>query len=710
MTIAQAVSAASFKYEGNWITHVSDESAFVYLYDVAIDSNKSMYAVSRIFNTPSHALFKFGKNGSLIWDRVISSIEYGVSTTSTVAFRVEVDSSDNIITCGYESGTNGPAIIAKYNPEGTLLWQINLNHTANLPQPEDMTLDASDNIYIVGRLSSPGLEAYVVKLNPSGGLVWQKIANSSQSNSINKSVATDASGNVYVTGTESDSSYVVKYDSSGSSIWEVYIDQSTSSIFAPKWIKLDSNGNIYVAGSDTSQEPFLLKFNSSGSLLWSRFIQGTGSMSNYSSQGLAIDDNDDIYLSSNLEVTDNNLASYHIAKYNSSGTIQWKRALRFIRGGTEVLNFNNFASGLTYDSGNLIFVNHIADNDIKRLRSMIGKLSTDGSLVGIYSGASGSNTRGTLPLDFSEFSYNYSASAVTDGSGTYGSFVGVVTMTTPTSLSTSIANYNNFSMNFSNGSQFDSVVFPFRAQTPQGPVVADSPPSGGGTGGSIAVVTKDRVGISSSGTTFLMSIDIDAGDLGVLVFATRPEPTADDGNGTPTWDGYSVVDSKGNTWTRIIEGTQSNRLTVCAAFSCTVTNSLVANDTFTISYPDTGEVIDALSMGVGIFKFDSGTSLIDSSNAFTDYTTTFGSGPRATIDMGSNTGTAIHVTCTGFSEPSSLTATNGFTQLLNLRDIFCSVDIFYKENVTGIVTSAPISNDVRNSGSPKMSNVMVGFA
>ena len=99
-----------------------------------------------------------------------------------------------------------------------------------------------------------------------------------------------------------------------------------------KAIAIDSSDNIYMCG-DTSvtgnSEIFIAKYNSSGTIQWQRTLGGTDGSGNNNTYvySAAIDGSDNLYIFGDTTVVGEGDRDNIIAKYNSSGTIQWVRTL-----------------------------------------------------------------------------------------------------------------------------------------------------------------------------------------------------------------------------------------------------------------------------------------------------------------------------------------------------------------------------------------------
>jgi hypothetical protein len=107
-----------------------------------------------------------------------------------------------------------------------------------------------------------------------------------------------------------------------------------------KNIKVDSSGNTYIAGyiGGSGTDAFVAKYNSSGAVQWQRRLTSAAYEAAFS---LVLDS------SSNVYITGYATNDFLIAKYNSSGTLQWQRKLGNATGG---------ANGIGVDSSGNVYV------------------------------------------------------------------------------------------------------------------------------------------------------------------------------------------------------------------------------------------------------------------------------------------------------------------------------------------------------------------
>lgn len=194
----------------------------------------------------------------------------------------------------YPSDPNTVKFLAKYGGDGNIKWAKesgfqNFGILSMEPyQPDgEFAIDSSDNISI-------GSEFYpMAKFAGNGSLLFSKDSTNSKRSSVVR--AADANGNTYIASflygnvdfdygfqsqwlsPESMSCWydvcseiaVGKYDASGNIIWVKKVGPIGDT--APKTIKIDALGNIYVLRIRGAQD-YILKFDNSGNLLWEKMV------------------------------------------------------------------------------------------------------------------------------------------------------------------------------------------------------------------------------------------------------------------------------------------------------------------------------------------------------------------------------------------------------------------------------------------------------
>jgi hypothetical protein len=245
-------------------------------------------------------------------------------------------------------------LISVANSSGTILWSRKLDETS-VSQDDSVyaiNSDASGNVYVGGRYfwsSTQWLQAPTAKFNSSGTLQWQKVLASTSGQSETWGVASDSSGNVYAghrfgasTNPNAGNRIVlIKYDSSGSTQWSRAVEPPAEDLSGGAGVAVNSSGDsIYFTGH-FSYKPIVVKFNSSGTLQWGRkFTDGSGGSDNMFPSFTKLDSSENVYTG----FYNFSSASSTLAKYNSSGTIQWQRKIS-----------GNYFNDVTIDSSGNVY-------------------------------------------------------------------------------------------------------------------------------------------------------------------------------------------------------------------------------------------------------------------------------------------------------------------------------------------------------------------
>ena len=389
-------------------------------------------------------------------------------STPNVAKSVAVDSNFNVYLFGGSHPPSGESSenfqLAKYDTSGVIQWQKTLSGTASSDRGNDLALDSSGNIYVVGSSDDgPSRNFQIAKYNSSGAVQWQRRFGSESSNDVGFGIALDSNNDVYVTGVQTYGGggelcpQIVKYNSSGTIQWQRRLKPATgddfyygvaagSSIYACgysqaagnnnlllvkydtsgtlQWQKrlggtsaefgfgvaIDSSGNVFVSGQTNvsgNYDMLIAKYDSSGAVLWQRKLGGSGVDSTYGSHSIALDSSDNAYVCWEYRDPTPNDSYLQIAKYNSSGTIQWQRSL----GGA------SYGWGVAVDSKGDFYISGYRDVSPEK-KFLFAKLPSDGSLTGTYS-VGGTNI-------------TYAASSLTDSATTLTEATATLTAATTT--------------------------------------------------------------------------------------------------------------------------------------------------------------------------------------------------------------------------------------------------------------------------------------
>lgn len=356
---------------------------------VTLDSATNVYVLgyteSAGAGNEDFLLVKYDSSATIQWQRVLG----GASDDSGRS--VAIDSNDNVYVLGttrsagkYSTGV----LLAKYDSSGTIQWQKVFGGnsiSAGAEEGYSVAIDSADNVYVAGYtdyLTAGGYDFLLAKYNSSGTLQWQRILGGA-SNDFGQSVAIDSADNVYVFGytfsvtAGVDDFALAKYNSSGTIQWQRRLGGASGE--RGYSVAIDSTDNVYVAGYTNSTgaggSDFLLaKYDSSGTIQLQRILGGG---STEIAQSVSIDSADNVYVFGYTTSTGAGGIDFLLAKYDSSGTIQWQRVL----GGSST----DYGRSVAIDSADNVYVfGNTFPAGEGSFDLLLGVLPNDGSLTGTY--------------------------------------------------------------------------------------------------------------------------------------------------------------------------------------------------------------------------------------------------------------------------------------------------------------------------------------
>jgi len=316
---------------------------------------------------------KYNSFGAIQWQRSLG----GLDGNSNTGLAVATDSSGNVYVCGqaYSNVTGSPRSsyleLAKYDTYGVIQWQKSLGTgLITVAAGTSIAVDLSGNIYVSGfasPISSSTFYFQIAKYDNSGVIQWQRRL-SSGSTIPSMGTAVDVYGNVYFCGDYGDGEtysgfLIAKYNTYGSIQWQRQIENLSSPFTGGSGIAVDLSSNVYIGGnllSSGNGVPALIKYDTSGTLQWRRILDdgsfGGGGIS------VAVDPSGNAYVGALLATKS------VIAKYDPSGTIQWQRSLS-----------SGAGAAIAVDYSSNVYVTTRSGSGI-----LVAKLPTDGSLTGTY--------------------------------------------------------------------------------------------------------------------------------------------------------------------------------------------------------------------------------------------------------------------------------------------------------------------------------------
>ena len=322
-----------------------------------------------------------------------------VGTSSTERSEsIAVNSGGDVYVTGYTAGSlygetnagGNDVYLAKFDSSGARQWTRLSGTAAGESGNAVAVYDTNGNVYVAGttagsldgQTNAGGNDIFVMKYNSAGTKQWTRLLGTAAAEYA-YGVAVDGSENVYVTGytygnldgqvNSGDADvFLVKYNSSGTKQWTVLLGNSSSNYGYA--IAAAASGNVYVSGVTRGslggqanagiQDMFVAKYNSSGSLQWVRMAGS--SVFDYC-YGVAVDGSENVYVSGssygnfdgNLNTDQDGTADTEdifLVKYDSSGAKQWS----VIHGGAG----NDVSYGMAVDSGGNIYINGNTNADL----------------------------------------------------------------------------------------------------------------------------------------------------------------------------------------------------------------------------------------------------------------------------------------------------------------------------------------------------------
>lgn len=321
---------------------------------------------------------KYDSAGHLLWAR-----QAGGSGTD-VANAIAVDGEGNVIVTGQTSGvavfesttvtnqSGGAVFVAKYDPNGALLW-VKAFDSPGSDAGHALATDQAGNIYVAGGfdfsvtfgsttlMSTGAIDGFVAKFNASGAALWARQFGGVGEDKA-QAVAVDPWGSVLVAGhfrsgslnldgfnfviaqSGYDDVFVAKLDAAGRTTWARSFPTAASDIGLG--LAADGAGSIFLTSNYrgtrnfsgvvlssvlSSLDVFLCKLDAAGTQQWVRSEGGGGSDLGV---GLAVDAGGTAYVSGRFSqtatfgssvLTTVGAEDVFVASYGGDGVFQWAR-------------------------------------------------------------------------------------------------------------------------------------------------------------------------------------------------------------------------------------------------------------------------------------------------------------------------------------------------------------------------------------------------
>ena len=374
----------------------------VYGFNGAVSEDYNLYVVGdeRSTGTSEAWIAKLDASGVVQWKNRLGGVNVDRYDAALALSNNEIIAAGQTTTQGF---SNNNSLIAKYDSSGSVVWHRVLTGYY-FERTNSLASDSLGNIYAAGIENPSGTyTGHIYKVDSSGNLLWQKGLSVSPQETFFNAVTVDNSDNVYTVGYRTGLWGIIsKWDTTGNLVWDRQLTPTTNNEIQLEGVTTDSAGNIYAVGYNEKasgyDEMLIVKFDSSGSLLWQRVL---GNAYNCRGYGIAVDSNEDIVVGGYND--DPTVArNFLIAKYDSSGTIQWQREI----GASGSEQFYQ----LRVDNADNIYAIGSTTSTTTYTDTLIAVIPPDGSLTGTYL------------LDGVVFTYQ--AASMTDSAGSVNTSAG----------------------------------------------------------------------------------------------------------------------------------------------------------------------------------------------------------------------------------------------------------------------------------------------
>jgi prepilin-type N-terminal cleavage/methylation domain-containing protein len=266
-------------------------------------------------------LAKFNINGALVWAKT-----WGGTGADSGKDVIQASDGTYVVvgtTASYGAGSSD-AFIAKFDSNGGLSWQKTWGGTG--ADTGDGIVENTDGTYsITGKEASQSAgfgDIYTARFSSAGSLVWN-MANGTAADEAGSSIVANSDGGVTVLGWGGIYTYALKYNSSGTLIWQNSwtFDNSAAMGNYPA-ITLAPDGG-YVMTGVTMGGFFVYNINSSGSLLWSKTIAGTSYVSSLTGYSVIQSGDGGYIIAGNTYKYGSGSADLILAKIDRVGALSW---------------------------------------------------------------------------------------------------------------------------------------------------------------------------------------------------------------------------------------------------------------------------------------------------------------------------------------------------------------------------------------------------
>ncbi len=239
---------------------------------VEIDSQGDAVIGGFTENGNKYLVIKYNSSGSQKWNTTIQA-----NGTDSI-LGITIDSNDNIYFTPDTDNGEGDSLF-KLNSTGDYKWNATFDFSEAEKPFGGTTSDSNNNVYVSGYNGSGPYDIYLVKYNSSGSQKWNRSYDSGE-DEISYGTEVGSNDNIYMVGYTNISGgkeyLLVKYNSTGDYEWNTTYDMPGATSETAFDIHIRDYNQIYVVGDAGGFDvgTHIVKYNSSGSQIWNKSYLG----------------------------------------------------------------------------------------------------------------------------------------------------------------------------------------------------------------------------------------------------------------------------------------------------------------------------------------------------------------------------------------------------------------------------------------------------
>lgn len=311
-----------------------------------------------------------------------------VSADSIQDVSIEVDAHHCVMVLGTstKAGKKNDVVLLRYSKNGTLLWAAEYdNPFEGNDRAVDLVVDQNCNAYALAESDSAGIIfCTILKFDSSGTKIWEggyQFPGSSAT--IPNQMVMDSINNVIITGYRFDpinfqhEAITAKFNALGILLWEKNYNPLSFGSFG-RAIVADSAGNIFITGyyrtsnQDNDDDIMVVKYDPSGNIIWSRAYEGSNPYSDFGTD-ICLDGKGNVYVGGNISNSGTEM-DWVILKFSPAGNLIWDKIINGIYN-----QFDYFRDLLV--TGNKIYATGSLDNNGMNFSGTLICIDHNGNLL-----------------------------------------------------------------------------------------------------------------------------------------------------------------------------------------------------------------------------------------------------------------------------------------------------------------------------------------